>query len=366
MYSVQEGSLPGGLNLDPTSGIISGTPAAEGPFEFTLRASAGTAYADRRFDMRVLAPTVELEIATPSLPTAIASRTYRARLVAVGGTPPYEWSAISRLPTGLELSPEGELFGEPETPGSLPITFRVRDAVGVSKSKDLALNVINANSSIEIVQVPLPTAIVGLPYCEPENIRLEAKNGIAPYLWSLIGAPPAGLTLADDGSLCGTPEQAGRFPITVRAQDQTGLFDTSLFVVEVDDGTDLAISTFSLEPATQGTPYAQSLMAIRGTAPYMWSIVDGWGELPAGITLGSDGMLSGTPSAEGTYAFVVRVIDAQLRSDTQPLSIQVAAGSTTKPEDSGCGCSAAESNDMPFASLAIFGLLAAFLFRKKW
>ncbi len=365
-YSVAGSALPGGLALDPASGILSGTPTTEGLFHFALRASAGTAYADRSFSIRVVAPTVGLEIATPALPTAVAHRAYDVRLVAVGGTPPYEWSAISRLPSGLSVSTDGRLSGSPESPGSLPVTFRVRDALGASRSKDLALNVINANNSIQIVQVPLPTAIVGLPYCEPETVSLEARNGIAPYTWSLIGAGPPGLTLAADGSICGTPEQTGRFPITVRAQDQTGLFDTSLFILEVDDGTDLAISTFTLEPAQVGTAYAASVTAIRGVAPYTFTVVDSWGELPPGLTLGDDGMVAGTPSADGTFAFVVRVVDSQLRSDTQPLSIVVAPAPTKPVDDTGCGCSAAEGSDRPLASLFLMLVLGAvLLFRRR-
>ena len=38
-YTITQGSLPGGLTLDPTSGIISGTPTTSGTFSLTVQAT---------------------------------------------------------------------------------------------------------------------------------------------------------------------------------------------------------------------------------------------------------------------------------------------------------------------------------------
>jgi MYXO-CTERM domain-containing protein len=359
-WSAIAGTLPLGLSLDAASGIISGVPIAEGLSEFTLRASSSTAYADKDYEIRVSAPTVELEIATPSLPTGIKGRPYEATLIAVGGDPPYVWEAISELP-GLMLAQDGTLTGIPTTPGNLPITVSVRDAVNNSDSKALVLSVINANQAVQITQVPLPKAVVGLPYCEPESITLEAQNGVPPYSWSLIGSAPPGLTFSMAGELCGVPEQAGSFPITVRAQDATGLFDTALFLLEVSGGTELAISSFSLPDGQVGQPYSQSLTAVRGMEPYAWRLVDGAGVPPPGLTIAEDGAVSGTPTADGVFAFVVQVIDGQRRTDTQPLSIVVAPAPVVVPPDDGCGCASTGSSRMP-AALLLLGLL---FFRRR-
>lgn len=360
-YTVVDGALPGGLVLDAASGIISGTPEEEGRFELTIRAAAGTAYADQPFMLRVAAPTVPLEVVTASLRSGITGRPYRASLLAVGGTPPHRWSAISGLPAGLALSASGEISGIPEAPGRRwPVTFRVRDDAGQADSRELALNVVNAGQTVQIRQFPLPTAIIGLPYCDPETIRLEAENGVPPYRFSLLQAPPPGMHLSPEGALCGTPSQVGRHPLTVRAQDQTGLFDTGLFILEVDDGTALAVSTFSLPPARVGEPFNQNLSAIRGTGPYTWRVVEAWGTLPPGIALAEDGTLSGKPTEEGSYAFVVQVEDAELRTDTQPLSIQVAPAAVPLENDGGCGCSGAgRGSSGSSLLLALLGLLVA-------
>jgi hypothetical protein len=75
--------------------------------------------------------------------------------------------------------------------------------------------------------------------------------------------------------------------------------------IAVGTSPPLAIATASLASATAGTPYTQTLSATGGTEPYLW-IGSG---LPAGLAITSDGVISGTPSASGTYTVSASVID---------------------------------------------------------
>lgn len=362
-WSVARGNLPDGLSIDGNSGIMSGQPTTEGLFEFVLRASAGTAFAEKPFSIRVVAPTVDLMVATPSLPTALSGRPYSVQLVAVGGQVPYTWVAVSDLPVGIELDEDGLLAGTPQNQVNLPIAVRVRDALDNTASGDLVLNVINPNQPLQIVQIPLPEAIVGMDYCEIDSIGFEARDGTPPYSWSIVGNAPGGMTMNEAGELCGTPETVGAFPIEVRVQDATGLFDTSLFIFNVDDGTNLAVSSFGLEDADEGESYSQTLTAILGTEPYIWSVVDVT-KLPAGVTLSGEGVLSGIPSASGTFAFIVQVTDAQLRSDVQPLSLTVNPKPEPVPEPDGCNCVTSEP-EQPLGSMAALLAIGGFFMLRR-
>src|SRR5439155_20025642 len=72
----------------------------------------------------------------------------------------------------------------------------------------------------------------------------------------------------------------------------------------VDAARPLSIRTGSSLPSgTVGTPYSQALSAAGGTAPYTWTVTAG--AVPAGLTLSSAGVLSGTPTASGTANFTV-------------------------------------------------------------
>ncbi|HEV2217904.1 MAG TPA: Ig domain-containing protein [Candidatus Dormibacteraeota bacterium] len=72
-----------------------------------------------------------------------------------------------------------------------------------------------------------------------------------------------------------------------------------------------------------GIAYTASLTASGGPTPYMWSLDSG--ALPAGLTLGSDGGVSGVPTAPGSFAFTVRASDATNQYTTQGATITIAA-----------------------------------------
>ncbi len=360
-WSVGSGTLPPGLELDGAEGIIEGVPTAEGVFRFEIKASSGTAFANRAFDLRVTAPTVALEVGSTTLPTAVAGRAYDVRLIAVGGVPPYRWTLFGARPAGLELSEDGTFSGTPPNPGNFPVNVTVRDDLGATASRTLAFNVIGANQGVVITQLALPSGTVGLPYCgegDAQPVSFDATGGLAPYSWSIIGAPAPGMRLEPNGRFCGIPEAVGQFPVLVRGQDQTGLFDTSLFILEVTSGTELIITTPSLPDGEAGVAYGtESLSAIRGTEPYTWSLAQG--TLPPGLSLSPAGEIGGTPTAAGQFAFTVQVEDGRLRADLQPLSIFVVPSSTSTGATDGCDCRtvSGEEPSSPLLGVLAMGLL---------
>lgn len=72
---------------------------------------------------------------------------------------------------------------------------------------------------------------------------------------------------------------------------------------------DLTVTTASLPGAKIGTAYSATLAATGGIGPYTWAVTTG--ALPPGITLSPAGVLSGTPTAAGTYTMTFTVTDTQ-------------------------------------------------------
>jgi hypothetical protein len=62
-----------------------------------------------------------------------------------------------------------------------------------------------------------------------------------------------------------------------------------------------------------------------GVPPYIWSVADG--DLPDGLTLTPDGLLSGRPTRPGTYIFTLRVEDSAqpAHAITKPFQVDVVA-----------------------------------------
>ncbi|MFZ0829484.1 MAG: leucine-rich repeat protein [Verrucomicrobiia bacterium] len=108
-----------------------------------------------------------------------------------------------------------------------------------------------------------------------------------------------------------------------------GLDDIS--VVASQPGT-LAVTTTSLPNGTNRFAYSQQLSAVNGQLPYSWSLISG--SLPPGLTLATNGVISGMPTTNGMFNFTVNVIDSLSATATQALSLTISLSQPTSLGDS--------------------------------
>src|SRR5207237_7492796 len=150
---------------------------------------------------------------------------------------------------------------------------------------------------------PLPSGLVGLPYSQ----TILASGGTSPYTYSVTsGALPGGVTLSAAGGLAGIATVAGTFTFTIQATDSASSSVSKPFSVTIGSGG-FAVATAALPNGAIGVAYSQALSGIGGTTPYRYAVIGG--SLPTGITLNSAGILSGTPTANGTSSFTVQITD---------------------------------------------------------
>jgi hypothetical protein len=122
-------SPPSGLELDTTTGLVSGTPQVSGHFTFTVDATDSTSPSPLTATQSVsitIAPH-PVAITTTGLPAAVVGSPYSATLEATGGIGPYTWSETG-LPTGLTLATTGAITGTPITPGTATVRVTVTDS----------------------------------------------------------------------------------------------------------------------------------------------------------------------------------------------------------------------------------------------
>lgn len=213
-----EGALPPGLALNAETGLIAGTPTADGTYTFTVRASLP----DGRSATRTLAIEVRtaLAIVPPEeIPPAEVGVPVRVQLGATGGRPGYTWSLSSgSLPDGVALTAAGRIAGRPLVPGTFRFTATVTDAGGQSASYSGVLRVV---PRLAIVR---PLALRPVVVGRFLRLRVVTTGGVAPTTWTLMGALPPGLRFdAATVTLSGIPRAPGRFRVTLLATDALGV-----------------------------------------------------------------------------------------------------------------------------------------------
>jgi hypothetical protein len=95
---------------------------------------------------------------------------------------------------------------------------------------------INVRGAIQLDCTPLPDGATCATYSAPAPV---VQGGTEPFTWSVsAGSLPPGLTLGADGSITGTPTQAGAFKLTLQVVDSSdpSLTGTADFTVNIASG----------------------------------------------------------------------------------------------------------------------------------
>ena len=331
-WSITTGSLPAGLSLNTSTGVISGNPGGSftGTTNFTVTVTDNESptkkSASANLSITISAPT--LKVTTTSLSNGVLGNTYSATLQASGGITPFSWQVTAgSLPPGLSLTSTGcgsnvncAITGTPTTTGTYNFTVTVTDSetpTAQTASANLSISV-NNSAPLAITTTSLPAGVVNTSY---QNAVLQANGGVQPYTWSIsAGSLPAGLSLnASSGAITGTPTATGTSNFTVKVTDSTQpTHETATASLSITINSALTITTTSLPNGSVNSQYNATVNAAGGLQPYIWSILSG--SLPPGLTANNNNNslnISGQPTTTGTYTFTLQVTD----SENTPVSV---------------------------------------------
>lgn len=217
-----------------------------------------------------------------------------------------DWVVVATVDAGVTAFVDGKL-----TP-STAYRYRVlaRNANGESAYTDPADATTYA--TLEILTETLEDGTRGLHYSQ----TLEAGGGDGTFTWTLAdGELPAGIELAADGAVAGTPTEVGAatFSASVAGGGQT---ERRAFTITVNEQIlPPTVETGTLPDGSAGNPYAVTLRAAHGDGSYAWAVTSG--SLPDGLALGADGSLSGTPTRAGAAHFTVSVTSAGMSGSAE-------------------------------------------------
>ncbi len=292
-FSVVMGALPAGMALTP-GGVLSGTPSATGTFNFKVMATDSAGCSGMKdYALTINCQTIVINPASP-LPNGQAGVGYSQMLTANGiGTTVFTVNS-GMLPTGLTLSPAGLISGTPTVVNTFNFVVKAVDSNGCMNTKAYAITI----GCPAITLNPLPGGTFGTAY----NQTLTANPAGGGYTFS--GTAPAGLTLAPNGQITGTPNAVGTFTFNVAVTGFGGACTQTLPATLTINCPTITLSPATLPGGVQGTAYNQSITAAPAGPVYSYAVTTN--VLPPGLSLNpATGALTGTPSAPGNYTFVI-------------------------------------------------------------
>lgn len=260
-------------------------------------------------------------IETQALEAPVYNNYYETTLVASGGTPPYTWYILEgNLPMGLALDQHrGIISGIPmEDAVSRKITIAVSDQKDKLSTIQYTLTLGRAPIPLKIESLIMPEGYLNESY----SSYVTGSGGTPPYTWEIVsGTFHTGLDFnAATGLLSGTPTEIGPHTVTMALKDSAGTEISAMISLNVGIAP-LTITTSSLPDGAKDFAYTYTATAMGGVVPYTWSI--GAGNLPGGLLLGADGVISGTPTAIETTSVTLQVIDSIGTITTKQLSFEI-------------------------------------------
>ena len=316
--AITSGSLPPGIALTGGAGswALTGTSNTPGSYGFTISATDIDGNTGFRPYTMSIGTAGGLTINPSSLPNGSQGVAYTQTVTASGGSGGYVYSiSAGSLPNGLSISSGGVISGTPSAGGSFSFTVFVRDSNGNTGTRAYTVNI--GSNILTVLPSTLPNGTQSVPYSQ----TVSASGGSGPYTFSVTsGSLPNGLSLDSAGNLTGTPTGSGSSTFTVRAVDSVSNFGTRSYTINIGSNI-LTVSPATLSNGTQGTAYSQTITASGGSAPYTFAVTAG--TLPTGLSLSSGGVLSGTPSASGTFNFTVQATDPGFNTGSRSYTVTI-------------------------------------------
>jgi hypothetical protein len=153
----------------------------------------------------------------------------------------------------------------------------------------------NNPDPLNIANTALSDGVVGNPYTG----QVVSTGGTGVHTFTLTGTLPPGLDFdGAEGTVTGTPTgPAGESEISVTVTDSgsPAQTDTQDFTLRIADP--MVVDVGTPPTAVIGAAYSHAISASGGTPPYSFSV-----DLPSGVTIDADGVISGTPAADALTA----------------------------------------------------------------
>ncbi len=318
----ESGPLPSGVTL-ASNGTLSGTPAFGTAGSYPITITATDANSNTSTQSFTLTVTASAPVFTSGSSTTFAENHAGTFAVTASGDTPITYTESGPLPSGVTLASNGTLSGTPASgsAGSYPITITAKDTHSNTTTQSFTLTV--------TASAPVFTSGSSTSFAENHaGTFAVTATGDTPITFTESGPLPSGVTLASNGTLSGTPAfgTAGSYPITITAKDTHSNTATQSFALTVTSSAPV----FTSGSSTTFTATNAKTFSVTATGDTPITFTES-GPLPSGVTLATNGTLSGTPASgsTGSYPITITATDTHSNTATQSFTLTVAPAPAT-------------------------------------
>jgi len=310
--SLVSGDLPPGVTLNP-DGSFEGKPTTKGSFEATIMVTDSVT-GDR--ELR----TITFDVAESDVVSKTVTRTLLL------GEDPKDLDPINpgnpitarvvngALPSGVTMTPAGVLSGAPDRPGSSIATVSITDTVTGERENRTVVFTVTERPAAETTESKAADVGGSFAPLAPINPGKAIQTSL------VSGSLPEGVSLNRDGTLSGSPTEAGTHTVVIMVTDPD-TFERELRTVTMAVEAPEPKATSERIAAKVGERMG-ALAPVNAGNDITAEIVDG--TLPKGVTLGKDGTFEGAPSEAGTHTVTVLVTDQKTgEQERRSITIEV-------------------------------------------
>jgi hypothetical protein len=336
-FTINSGSLCAGLNINSSTGAITGTPTIPGVCTFVVKVTDSTSPTPQTVLSPTYTPTIYypvLSITTPPCQSGTINVLYvGCNQTYQGGNGNNAWSVNSgTLPSGLHMdSMTGAITGTPNASGTFPFQIKVMDnEIPPQTALENNSITINGSGGIIITTTTCPIGNQNSLY----KCQMMATGGSPPYLWSVTSYNGGFVTCASGltsinkttGAFGGTPTIPKSCTIQVKVTDTVN--NTALQIITIlIQYPKLIITTNVCPTGFVGLPYNCQLQYQGGNGDNIWEVI--LGALPENLGLNvNTGIISGIPVIIGNSFSTIQMTDTEIPTQfySIPLGIEIRMG----------------------------------------